>query len=174
MKFTRRGLFGLLGGAAAAKLIPFTPKEVEAVEKAAKTIDSSFRIEKCHQGPFKAGDVVRNVRTNETFLVRHAEAARVTTRRDGPMFGMRGTGELWGDKVNKRWPFHKLVTKPEEPGWRTFEYSGLQTSSLVIVPMAAVTIGDSVTFTAQLLDEYEGREDLWKVGAAHGEGQDSP
>lgn len=172
MRFTRRGLFGLIGGAAAAQLIPFTPKEVEAVQEAVKAVEPSFQIAKCHQGPFKAGDVVRNVHTNETFLVRHAEAARVTTRREGPTFPK---GELYGDPKNKRWPFHKMVTKPEERGWRTFEYHGGKLrSKLVIVPMSALIVGDTVTFTAQPLDEYEGREHLWMVGMAHQEAQVKP
>jgi hypothetical protein len=164
-----------LGGAAAAKLIPFTPKEVEAVESATKTIDRVFEHQKCRQGPFKAGDVVRNARTNETFLVRHAEAARVTTRRRGSMFGMRGTGEMYGDPKNKRWDFQKIVTKPEEKGWKTFEYhGGKMRSALVIVPMTALAIGDSVTFTATPLSEYEGYDDLWFVGCAHEQGQTTP
>lgn len=175
MKFTRRSLFGLLGGAAAAKLIPFTPQEVEAVQEAVKAVEPTFdcfETLKCRQGPFKAGDVVRNCETNETFFVRHAEAARVTARRDGPMFPK---GELYGDVPGKRWPFHKLITKPEEKGWKTFEYhGGKYRSALVIVPLTALGVGDSVTFTATPLAEYEGYDDLWFVGAAYEQGQTAP
>jgi hypothetical protein len=110
MKTTRRGFMGLVGGAAAAAAVPFTPKEVKAAQKVVPTFKIDMRV----GPPYRAGDVVRNIKTNEMFLVKHAEAKRET------ITGRRGART-------------RVTTREADPGHKKFE------KSLVLVPFLAPT-----------------------------------
>ena len=156
MKFTRRGLFGLLGGAAAAKIVDVKWLDASARHDPVHRPVPGFKITKEMGPPFRAGDVVRSLDNGMTFLVKEAEAARVK-RYGHRILGMRGTESLAPPEI---------VERPADAGWKRYRERTGKPELVLVAFMSPSAPG------MPLKSFDEGR--LFRVGVAHIEARTKP
>jgi hypothetical protein len=161
MRFTRRGLFGLIGGAAAAAVLPFKKAEADPLKGLV------------HSGPpWRPGDVVMDVRTRQHFEVKfqYTEIKPPPRGLSRNSFGMRTTGPATRPK---NWRAKILDLYPDKPApimgmirdrhtfegdFKIFEKVG---PPLVLVPAIDVDL------KPVMLEDYPHPERLTRIGRTH-------
>jgi hypothetical protein len=162
MKPTRRGFFGMIGGAITAAVLP--------VGKAAETDPLKGLL---HTGPpWRPGDVVIDRRTLQEFEVKiqYTEIKPVSRGHSKNPFGMRTTGPTtrsteWRDKILDLYPARPAPLLDMLQKRHTFE-GDFKIFEKVDYPLVLVPAIDA-DLKPIMLDDYPHPERLTRIGRTH-------
>lgn len=103
MKTSRRGFFGLVGGAAVAAVVPVKDLVGEPRREIAAPPPVKF------DRPYMPGDVLEDTRTHRLYVVKAGAHLDQIGRRSDRVLGMRGTGGWEASPDSLRYTYHGHV-----------------------------------------------------------------